>query len=194
MAQKKGNSRESWKPKKAQLYAFPGGRSDGATSANSPVWASPRLYRCQKCGNTRLFYGHAKVEATILISAVEPFRYDILQYDIDEIGPVNHRVISCAQCGSTDIVAYDVDVAGAKLTTNDVVLGRRVIILDTDPLPPHEMDVVQGPDGRWYVGCQRTLDHIMVTKYLESTERDPNKPLPDFVTVIEEEEPEEPPF
>ncbi len=106
-----------------------------------------------------------------MITAVYPFQYDVAQYTIDESAPMSQEVISCAQCGSTNIVEYSVDLDASEMVKRDDDSGKRTvykIMTDVDPLPPNERDVILGPDGRWYVGCQRTQNVL----------QEPDDPIP----------------
>lgn len=161
--------KRSSKAKKAKLYVFPGGK-ENKPGLSGPVWQSSRLYRCKNCGNTRIFYGHAFVPAVLTISAVSPFRYDVVEYAIPEEEDVEHFVATCAECGSSDIEAYEVDImATAMHNVNDKEGVWTRIMLAKDVLPPHERDVVQGHDGNWYVGCERTRDYLTLDKFREQT-------------------------
>ena len=153
---------------KTKLYAFPGGAA-GDKPGGGPVWATNRLYRCQKCGNTRVFYGRTVVEAVITVAAVRPFQYEVTQYEITESDRTKQVVTTCAQCGSYDVTMYEVDIDTPSLKEVRGDKRVHVIMTEADPLPPHERDVVLGPDGRWYIGCQRTDDYIRMEQYLKAT-------------------------
>lgn len=147
----------------SRLYVFPGGRGPGESPARStPVWFSTRLYRCNRCGNTRLFRGTAVARVSITIAAVRPFQYEVIEYEVDEGEDTVHTVTTCAACGSQEVFVYDVSVdPPAVLETTGS--GRRIVhhlLTDIDPLPPLEKDVITGPDGRWYIGCQRAYEEL----------------------------------
>jgi len=146
---------------------FPGTKEDN-TGMPGPVWKSPRLYRCKDCGNTRLFYGHTVVPTVLTVAAVSPFHYDVMEYAIPEEEEVDHVVTTCAECGSSDVETYEVDVktmAIHNVTDKEGVWSH--IMLKTDVLPPHERDVVRGADGNWYVGCERTRDYLLFGRFQE---------------------------
>ncbi|MGB9804474.1 MAG: hypothetical protein ACPLUI_11760 [Desulfofundulus sp.] len=127
----------------------------------SPVWASNRLYRCTKCGNTRAFYGRTTVDATILVTAVGAFSYDVAEYTIDETDRSNHVITHCAECGSTQVAVYDVTLKPEPVMTDLLTGARRRIYTHVDPLPPGERDVVFTPDGQAVAASQRATNEIL---------------------------------
>lgn len=140
------NNKENGQNRKPKLYAFPGGANDTSKQPpiKGPVWGSPRLYRCKKCGNTRIFNGFATVNALLTISAVRPFEYDILEYSLSDDMDVDHYVVSCGKCGSFEVETYEVNLSIPSLREKANGETRRVIPIfndDVDPLPPDPIDI-----------------------------------------------------
>lgn len=141
-----------------RLFVFPGGSNN---KQNGQVWASRRLYRCPKCGNTRTFYGRVKVDATIFVTAVGAFEYDIAEYTIDETGKAEHIITHCAECGAIKIEEYEVNLQPEPTITNVTTGARQKIVTNVNPLPPHERDVEFTPDGQAVASSHHAYNETM---------------------------------
>lgn len=145
------NGNENGK-KRPKLYAFPGGGDNGKQPRiKGPVWGSPRLYRCKRCGNTRIFSGVANVKAILTIAATRPFQYDVAEYSLSFDDETDHFVVSCGKCGSFDIETYEVNLSIPALRERVNGEVRRVIPIynnTIDLMLPDEPDIVFPDDEK----------------------------------------------
>jgi len=166
-----GNNNDNQK-----LFVFPGGDRQ-----HKPVWATRRLYRCPKCGNTRIFYGRAKVDATILVTAIGAFEYDIAEYSIDETGKTEHVITHCAECGALKIEEYEVKLQPNPILTESTTGRIRTVANPIDPLPPHERDVEFPSDGCFEAISQEAGSEIALAEMgIESPRREIVRSEPAF--------------
>ena len=162
-----------------RLEVIEGGNSP-KESVCGPIWGSRRLYRCNNCGNTRIFKGEVVLKAVFICSMVDAFLYDVMQYSLWE-KEANHVVTTCLRCGSHDITATEV-VLDQELLDDFCTLLKfgRKFYKKIDPINPSVNDT---PPVR--------VDTEPCMKYLEANDwLDPDIQAHVFNGQIENDDPE----